>query len=595
MKETSGRIFKQFAIPAFILFLSVAILYGYFMHGKNVQQVEENQKALSVVSALNISNSIDPDAVEALQKADANTAPLKKELKNKLAVLRSALKLQTGSLKILVKKGSMTEIVLNDAPGAEKGESYDYWKEMNPVFNNGKSASLLIKRGDKYIAAGLAPIKGRNGHVVFLALAEVEYSDKMPSLAIDLLIPLGVSLLLYFIALLIIFISLKKLSAGIESVLNNLKRLKSKSSILKSEGDESLNELFPALQELESSIKDNQESDEKRDKIQKQIKEFLRIVNSAADGDFTVSAEVTADTFGALADSFNLMISDLSGLIRETKKAAEQVSSSTEDILGNTERMAKGAAEQALQTETISKFAKDMADRVEDTNQSAQKAAQAARSAKEVAEQGSDMVKKSIAGMQNVRNSVREASRQVRILGENSTRVGEITDFISEIANRTNLLALNASIEAARAGEAGRGFTVVADEIRNLAERSSHSAEEISKLVDDIQNVISKTMEAMEKGTSQVADGTKLVDSAGEVLREIVGRVEISTNSSEEISNATEEQTRFSQEIVSSMEHISGIARETAEGADKSKEAANKLEFLSKELNQTVAKFKLAE
>ena len=99
----------------------------------------------------------------------------------------------------------------------------------------------------------------------------------------------------------------------------------------------------------------------------------------------------------------------------------------------------------------------------------------------------------------------------------------------------------------------------------------------------------------MEKGTSQVADGTRLVDSAGEVLREIVGRVEISTNSSEEISNATEEQTRFSQEIVSSMEHISGIARETAEGADKSKEAANKLEFLSKELNQTVAKFKLAE
>ncbi len=373
MKETSGRIFKQFAILAFILFLAAAILYGYFIHSREVQRVEENQKAISVVSALSISNNIDADAVDALQKTTDNTIQTTKKVKQQLAALRSALKLQVGSIKILVKKGSMTEIILNDDPTATAGESYDFWKEMNPVFNGGKTVSVLLKRGEKHIAAGLAPIKDSSGHVVFLALAEVEYSNKMPSLTTNLLIPLAVSLLIYFVALLILFLSLKKLSAGIESVLNNLKRLKSKSSILKSEGDESLNELFPALQELESSMKDNQESDEKRDKIQKQIKEFLRIVNYAADGDFTVSAEVTADTFGALADSFNLMISDLSGLIRDTKKAAEQVSSSTEDILGNTERMAKGAAEQAVQTETISKFAKDMADRVDDTNQSAQK------------------------------------------------------------------------------------------------------------------------------------------------------------------------------------------------------------------------------
>ncbi len=595
MKETSGRIFKQFAVLAFILFIVAALLYGYFLYSTDVRRVEENQKALSVVSALSISNGITADAVEILQKTMDNKVVTTADIKEKLVTLRNALHLPTGSVKILAKKGSMTEIILEDGTSTKSGESYDYWKEMSPVFNRGATVSLLLIRGDKNIAAGMAPIKDRSGHVVFLALTELEYSGQLPNFLFNLLTSLGAALLVYFMALLILSLSLKKLSSGIESVLNNLKRLKSKSSILKSEGDEGLNELFPALQELESSIRDNQESDEKRDKIQKQIKEFLRIVNSAADGDFTVSAEVTADTFGALADSFNLMISDLSGLIRDTKKAAEQVSSSTEDILGNTAQMAKGAAEQAQQTETISKFAKDMAARVNDTNLSAQKAAQAARSAKEVAEQGSDMVKKSIEGMQNVRNSVREASRQVRILGENSTRVGEITDFISEIANRTNLLALNASIEAARAGEAGRGFTVVADEIRNLAERSSHSAEEISKLIDDIQTVISKTMYAMENGTSQVADGTKLVDSAGEVLREIVGRVEVSTKSSEEISNATEEQTRFSKEIVSSMEHISGIAKETAEGAEKSKEAANKLEFLSKELNQTVAKFKLAE
>ncbi len=289
------------------------------------------------------------------------------------------------------------------------------------------------------------------------------------------------------------------------------------------------------------------------------------------------------------------MISDLSELVRDAKDAAEQVATTTAGILKNVEVMAKGAADQASQTETISNFAKDMAELITNTNQNAQRAAEAARKAKEVAEAGSQIVKKSIEGMQHIRDSVRDASKQVRTLGEHSTRIGEITDFISEVANQTNLLALNASIEAARAGEAGRGFSVVADEIRNLAERSSRSADEISKLIGDIQDGISKTMHAMDKGTLQVAEGTKMVDSAGVTLREILGSIEISTNSAVEISNATQEQTKYSKEIVQSLEHIAGIARETADGAKQSKEYATKLESLSTKLNQAVSKFRLAK
>jgi len=595
MRETSSRIFKQFTSWALILFIIVAFAYGYIVHQNSKTESEIKQMTFAVMSALNTANSLEAEAIEAItKKADAET-PGYKKAHTHLTNVRDIMKLPGGSIKILRKKDSMTEVIMDDGSVTITGQSYDLWSEMERVFAFGKTESLLIERDGNKIAVGLAAIKNKSGHAVALVSAQIDYTSNVPSLRQSLMMPLIIAFALFLITLLILYIVLKKLNLGIVSVQENLKRLKNQSPILKSEGDDSLTELFQSMKEIETSIKNNQESDEERTKIQKQIKEFLRIVNSAADGDFTVSAEVTADTFGALADSFNLMISDLSMLIKDTKKAAEQVTISTNGILGNTNTMANGAAEQALKIETISKFAKDMANLVEDTNQSAQNAAQAARSAKEVAEQGSDMVKKSITGMQNTRNSVREASRQVRILGENSARIGEITSFISEIANRTNLLALNASIEAARAGEAGRGFTVVADEVRNLAERSSHSAEEISKLIDDIQTVISKTMEAMENGTREVADGTKMVDSAGEVLREIVGRVEVSANSSVEISNATEEQTRFSQEIVSSIEHIAGIAKETADSAEQSKEATNKLEFLSEELNQTVAKFRLPE
>ncbi|HHJ52682.1 MAG TPA: methyl-accepting chemotaxis protein, partial [Caldithrix abyssi] len=403
-----------------------------------------------------------------------------------------------------------------------------------------------------------------------------------------------------FLIYLILLFLMSRIASGVAASITffktNLDRFKKGEKLLRPEGQaDYLQELYPDLKELEQELEKRNRSDESREKIQKQMTEFLRIVNAAAAGDFTVTADVTADTFGALADSFNLMISDLSDLIKDAKKAADQVADSTANILTNIEAMAQGALEQASQTENISNSAKDMAKLIEETNQSAQRAAEAARAAKEVAEKGSDIVKQSIIGMQNIRNSVREASRQVRMLGENSARIGEITDFISEIANRTNLLALNASIEAARAGEAGRGFSVVADEIRNLAERSSTSAEEISKLIDDIQTGIAKTMQAMENGNKEVAEGTKLVDSAGEALREIVGRVEVSTGSSVEISNLTQEQTRFSQEIVSSLEHIAGIAKKTATGAKQSREAAIQLEALSNNLKQAVERFRLAK
>ena len=514
----------------------------------------------------------------------------------KLSTLRAQLKDASYHLKILRKKDNATEIVINDINLNIIGQSYDLLKEMDDAIKSDMTTSHIEKTTDGLLIQAFSPIKSQDKAATGLILM-VEYllHNTMPNV-----LTLSGPVVLGLIILIFLFIKLniesKKLNYGIDFLTLNIDRLGKGEALKKPDDDQIyLDEVNSALQQLESSLSGSKDSGVERDKIQKQITELLKIVSSAADGDFTVSANVTADTLGALADSFNLMISDLSELVRDAKKAAEQVASSTEGILSNIDSMAQGAADQASRTERISHFAKDMAKLITDTNQSAKRAAEAAQSAKGVADRGSEIVKKTINGMHNIRDSVREAARQVRTLGEQSTRIGEISDFIGEIASRTNLLALNASIEAARAGDAGRGFSVVADEIRNLAERSSNSADEISKLIADVQTGIAKTMTAIEVGAKEATAGTSLVDGAGEALREILGSVEISTTSAVNISSATEEQTKFSDEIVSTLEHISTIAKETADSAKQSKESATQLEFLSQNLNQAVAKFRLAK
>ena len=595
MKKTSFQLLKSLlTFTFFIILIVVAAITWLQLQGETKQVIQSelnNVKIMAQAAAL----SVDGEKIIQIAESKEYESEVFTAVHDKLVSLQQASGLAAGAIKILRKQGTHTEIIATAEKQNRIGQSYDLWSEMNGVLKNGLASVRLNEKDGRSFAVGFAPIKNKRGENVALFMVEKEI-ENLPSFIKVLFWPLLVGMAGFLLIAVIAMVILKRLDTAIDEVHLNMGRLKGGEALHRPETDNPLlMEIASDLEELESSIKGTQVSKEEQQKIQKQITELLRIVSAAADGDFTVKATVTADTLGALADSFNLMISDLSELVRDAKDAAEQVATTTAGILKNVEVMAKGAADQASQTETISNFAKDMAELITNTNQNAQRAAEAARKAKEVAEAGSQIVKKSIEGMQHIRDSVRDASKQVRVLGEHSTRIGEITDFISEVANQTNLLALNASIEAARAGEAGRGFSVVADEIRNLAERSSRSADEISKLIGDIQDGISKTMDAMDKGTLQVAEGTKMVDSAGVTLREILGSIEISTNSAVEISNATQEQTKYSKEIVQSLEHIAGIARETADGAKQSKEYATKLESLSTKLNQAVSKFRLAK
>jgi len=477
-----------------------------------------------------------------------------------------------------------------------------FWKEYKPpvsLISLMKTEKPIIKWGyqdnNEILYSSFIPIKNDSGDVVGILKADLDQSQVtalMPDIYGSFLVKLVPGLLLVFLISLILS---RMITRPIDKFIQFVNEVSEGNYHLRlhlSTNDE-LEKVGQALNVMLEKLEGLIETEVDRDRLQHQITELLRTVSSAADGDFTVMAEVTVGTLGALADSFNLMVAELSRLIKDVKSASDQIARSTHEILVTTEVMARGADTQAREIEKTYRAAREMAEIIKYANERTLKAAETARQASEVALAGSEIVKKSIDGMHRIRETVQETARRVRFLGESSTEIGEIIEVISDIANRTNLLALNATIEAARAGDAGRGFAVVADEVRILAERSSQAAKDIAVLIESIQAGTNEAIMAMEHGTQEVETGTKLVDEAGAALKKIMEMVQISSQLITEISGAFQQQTKASSGIAKTMEHIAAIAQETAEGAKKSRSLAEEMEGLSKNLNSAVAKFRL--
>ena len=598
MPATSSQIYKKtlfVLLPFVIIGLFVIAFIDYFQTRDSAQ--EAIYKELIAIASTGVIQ-IDGEVFDAIKSPKDFENENYLEIAATLQAIRNANKLEKDAVKTLRRRGNVTNFVATSNNRNVINQEFDLWGEMNPTFNQG---SIEVKspysRGGSYYASAFAPIKKRTSEIVGLLQIDMPVDNRFPSLIDYLLIPAIVSTLLILISTIILKLILKPLQNNIESIAGHINKVASGDLTVKYRNfdQQYLTEIITAFDKVQSEFQKRSSLDEDKEKLQRQIKELLRIVSTAANGDFTVNAQVTADTLGALADSFNLMVSDLSELVRDVKKSAEHVAHSTQGILGNTTKMATGAEDQAKEIEQISDFAKNMTQVAQNTNNSAQRADEAAKHAKDVAQRGGQIVEQSIEGMHRIRETVTEASERVKVLGESSVRIGEITDFISDIANRTNLLALNATIEAARAGDSGRGFMVVADEIRNLAERSSRAAGEIIKLINDIQNGTTETIMAMDMGNKEVSEGTKKVDAAGSALREILGAVDISTTSVAEITSATEKQLQSSEEIVKVLEAVATIAQETAEGAKQSEIEITQLESLSKSLNDAVSKFKLSQ
>jgi twitching motility protein PilJ len=264
------------------------------------------------------------------------------------------------------------------------------------------------------------------------------------------------------------------------------------------------------------------EQEEAKENLQRQVIRLLDDVEGAARGDLTVQAEVTADVLGAVADAFNLTIQNLRDIVQQVKVAAKEVTKGATNSETFARALSSDALRQAEELAVTLNSVQVMTDSIQRVAEAAREAETVARDASTIALKGGEAVENTVAGILEIRETVAETTRKVKRLAESSQEISKIVALISQIASRTNLLALNASIEAARAGEAGRGFAIVADEVRQLADKSAKSLKEIEQIVMQIQSETGSVMTAMEEGTQQVIKGTKLAEEAKRSLENII-------------------------------------------------------------------------
>ena len=359
-------------------------------------------------------------------------------------------------------------------------------------------------------------------------------------------------------------------------------------------GDE-LGQLGTTLNNTIDRLQGLVQTESDRDKMQHQVMDLLSIVSGAAEGDLTVKAEVTADALGSVADAFNLMINGLTALVAQASNVAHEIQTSTGDILQASERMRRGAEQQTMQIQSAAGSVNEMSHTIQHMAENAEAATQASLRATQAAVKGGTSVAETIKGMQRIRAAVQTTGKKIKGLGERSLEIGAIIEVINEIATQTNLLALNAAIEAARAGEQGRGFAVVADEVRKLAERAARATKDITSLIKGIQVETSEAVTVMEEGTREVEEGTKLADQAGAALREIEQIVKQTSGLVTDITNSAANQVKVSESVVTSMDSISKLTQETTVGVRDTVETINRLADLSKRLTDAIGRFKLGK
>lgn len=326
---------------------------------------------------------------------------------------------------------------------------------------------------------------------------------------------------------------------------------------------------------------------------QEAIMRLLDEMGSLAEGDLTVKTTVSEDITGAIADSVNYAIDELRTLVTTINETSEQVSSSAQETQTTARHLADAAEQQAQQISSATSAINQIVNSMDIVSKDSAESADVAEQSVKIASHGAEVVRETISGMDSIRDQIQETSKRIKRLGESSQEIGSIVELINDIAEQTNILALNAAIQAASAGEAGRGFAVVADEVQRLAERSTSATKRIETLVQTIQSDTNEAVNSMEQTTAEVVAGARLAEDAGSALGDIERVSHDLSALIQNISTAAREQSSAATEVSHSMNAIQEITSQTSQGASQTADSIGTLAQLASDLRRSVAHFKL--
>ncbi|NOX19300.1 MAG: HAMP domain-containing protein [Chlorobi bacterium] len=429
-----------------------------------------------------------------------------------------------------------------------------------------------------------------------------------------------IGILTIFTIILVLIASKKKLIAPIENLVIATKEISAGNLDieLKCNFKNEFDELGAAFVELAGNIKEYRQnliaekesiekkveeavekSEQEKQYLAESVNRIVTIMEKVAEGDLTVSVDLRendGENIKKLFNGFNFVIEGFKKILISVTEAVQATASASTQISSSAEEMAAGASEQSSQTGEIAAAMEEMTKTIVETNQNTNVAAQSVKETTDLAHEGGSAVKLTIDEMDEIANIVVKAAETVKNLGESSEKIGEIIHVINDIADQTNLLALNAAIEAARAGEQGRGFAVVADEVRKLAERTTKATKEIADMIVQLQNGTQETVESIEKGVEEVKHGKELAAKTGESMQKIVDSSTQVMDVVSQVATASEEQSATAEEISKNIEAINMVnmvAQESALGVQEIAKASEDLSQLTEHLQQIVEQFKI--
>lgn len=347
---------------------------------------------------------------------------------------------------------------------------------------------------------------------------------------------------------------------------------------------------------LSSRLESRDESSQAmQERNQEAILRLLDEMGGLADGDLTVEATVSEDITGAIADSVNFTVEALRDLVSTINATSEQVASASSESQQRATDLLEASQTQTQQIISATETVQKMTAALQEVSQNANQASEVANQSLTAAHTGGQAVQETIKGMENIRNQIQETSKRIKRLGESSQEIGDIVEIITDIADQTNTLALNASVQAAMAGEAGRGFAVVADEVQRLSERAGNSTKRIEALVSTIQTDTNEAVVSMERSTSGVVEGAKLAENAGGALEEIERVTQSIANYITDISTSTEKRAGDAVAVEQTMDSIQAITERTELGTSETGEAVGKMAELAERMRSSVSDFRLPE